>query len=144
MQYSILNDSNNAVHYSPMTYLFYNWKFVLYILIPFSHFRLAVARGRKWGCLHCFLLSSEGPSWNVNMLWKFVSKFYIYQVGTDWLWAFLLGPQTFIRSVPLVASEYSPGRSIKIFSSLSLPIHIMLITIYLLASIGILVVAVSP
>lgn len=124
MQYGIINDSNNAVHYSPLTYLFYNLKFVLYILIPFSHFRLMVARGRRWGCLQvfCFFFfsSSEGPSWNVNMLWKFVSKFYTYQVGTDWLWAFLPGPQTFTRLVPLVAREYSPGRSTKIFSSLSL------------------------
>ena len=32
MQYSIINYSNNAIDNIPMTYLFYNWKFV-----PFDH-----------------------------------------------------------------------------------------------------------
>ena len=30
MQSSIINHSDHAVHYTPMTYLFCNWKFVLF------------------------------------------------------------------------------------------------------------------
>lgn len=30
MQYRIINYSPHAVHYIPMTYLFYNWKFIIF------------------------------------------------------------------------------------------------------------------
>ena len=30
MQYGIISYSHHAVHYIPMTYLFYNWKFMLF------------------------------------------------------------------------------------------------------------------
>ena len=30
MQYGIINYGHHAVHYIPMTYLFYNWKFILF------------------------------------------------------------------------------------------------------------------
>ena len=36
MQFSVINYSHHAVHYFPMTYLFYNWKCAL--LTPFTHF----------------------------------------------------------------------------------------------------------
>lgn len=144
MQYGIINDSSNAVHYSPWLIYFITEICNLYILITFSHFRLVVTRGRRWGYLQfCFVF--WGPSWNANMLWKLVSKFYMYQVGTDWLWAFLLGPQTFTRLVSLVASEYSPGRSARSFHhSHSHSQSMSCEPIYLPASIGILAVAVSP
>ena len=38
MQYSIIDCSHHDVHYIPMTYLFYNWKFVPFDrLSPISH-----------------------------------------------------------------------------------------------------------
>ena len=36
MQYGIINYSHYAVHYTPMIYLFYNWKFIPFdALSPF-------------------------------------------------------------------------------------------------------------
>ena len=45
MQYSIINYNHHTVHYIPMIYLFYNWKFVpfdyLHLFFPPHHNSLA-------------------------------------------------------------------------------------------------------
>ena len=98
----------------------------LYLLIPFTHFRLVIARGRRWGVPYAKFsvkfLSSEGPPWNIKMFLEILEQVSLcmYQVGTDWLGAFLPGPQTFNRLIHLVAREYSTGGPIRFFFSLPL------------------------
>ena len=73
MQYSMINYSHHDVHYTPVTYLFYNWNFVTFTFYLFFSFK------GNWSSKSLFTVSNSSCLTKEALNWV-LTNFLIYHL----------------------------------------------------------------